>query len=719
MLYINFLYMLQDLLQETGLTQEDIISQVSSEYERWYRFVTTKREVFEQDLKLFNNQKKNKDKIWDSTLFNIHSALMARSYVDRPQSKFVSTKIWRDYIVKNLNATLEEDFNESDIEVLKYQRDWDKFFYWVGIVAKTGWCGVTKQPTFETVDPRNWIPDPDWDYVNWKYSFTWFERQMFRTDLESEGYDEEIIEILNPNTWDFRWSDRSRNDDQVNSDLNPSFKRENAANPNYKIYTHFWEFKWPNGTVKAKVIMWNEQKTIIDADVLVSINKEEKKDHTLIPFPFAFTYWKPRTNNPFGDRVATFVSDVQRAKALIANLRLDKSLAELYPMYLYNTRLIKNKEDLNFGFNKLVAANPLEGESLGNAVAPITRDFRADNSYIIDNSLDQQVEASTSVGKITQGSLPSRRETATTNELQQDNTDINLALSGKVESWGEKQLLKLWLRGYLEKFAEWDVKIVNFNTGFGVIPRELRKKDFLAEKYVRIQVITVAELDKRRDKERLAYANTLPLLQTLERPKAAQNYSYRRFLISSWIPENQVDIEIPLTPQEIVAIENVEALTYWEFVEVKEDYDPLTHLIAIKAAPQELNTMIYRQSLLDLYKAQGGNPEQLTQVPHLWLLRYQLVYEGEYLLNDAAVCIDNEELESVGHRVFAELIVHDRLDFDLFPFWQRKVHHTLLGIFFTAKGRNIGHFGPFLLLPDVLRIGIRLHHDHPDPAIGV
>lgn len=61
---------------------------------------------------------------------------MARSYVDRPQSKFVSTKVGRDYIVKNLNATLEEDFNEQDMEILKYQRDWDKFFYGVGIIAK-------------------------------------------------------------------------------------------------------------------------------------------------------------------------------------------------------------------------------------------------------------------------------------------------------------------------------------------------------------------------------------------------------------------------------------------------------------------------------------------------------------------------------------------------------------------------------------------------------
>ena len=611
--------MLSDTLKEikklTWLSETDIISQISSEYERGYRFVVNKREIFETDLRLFNNQKKNKDKIGDTTLFNVHSALMARSYVDRPQSKFVSTKVGRDYVVKNLNATLEEDFNEQDIEILKYQRDWDKFFYWVGIVAKIGWDGCTKSPKFETVDPRNWIPDPDGDYVNGHYSYTGFEKQMFKTDLEALGYSDKIIETLNPNTWDFRGSDRSRTDDQVNADLNTSYKQENSQNPNYKIYTHFGIFTWTKWTVKAMFIMGNEQKTIVDGELLKAVKKEEKKDASLIPFPFAFTYWKPRTNNPFGDRVPTFLSDVQRAKALIANLRLDKSMAELYPMYMYNTRLIKNKEDLNFGFNKLIAVNPLEGESLDNAARPIQRDVRADNSFVIDQSLDSQVEASTSIGAVTQWSTPDKRETATTNNLVQDNTDINLALAAKVESWGEKQFIVLWLRGYLEKFSDWDRKLVNLNTWFGIIPRELRKKDFLSETSVRIQVITIAELDKRKDKERLAYANTLPLLQTLERPKAAQNYSYRRYLTSSWIPEAQVEIEIPLTPQEIVAIQNVELLSFGEFVEVAWDYDPLTHLIAIKAAPQELNVMVYRQSLLDLYTAQWGDQAwALTQV---------------------------------------------------------------------------------------------------------
>ena len=53
--------MLKDLLKATGLKETDIISQISNEYERGYRFVTSKREQFETDLKLFNNQKKNKE----------------------------------------------------------------------------------------------------------------------------------------------------------------------------------------------------------------------------------------------------------------------------------------------------------------------------------------------------------------------------------------------------------------------------------------------------------------------------------------------------------------------------------------------------------------------------------------------------------------------------------------------------------------------------------
>jgi len=54
-----------------------------------------------------------------------------------------------------------------------------------------------------------------------------------------------------------------------------------------------------------------------------------------------------------GFRVADYVRDVQINKSKIANLQLDKSKAELYPMYLFNADYVKGS-DLGFGFNKFI-----------------------------------------------------------------------------------------------------------------------------------------------------------------------------------------------------------------------------------------------------------------------------------------------------------------------------------------------------------------------------
>jgi hypothetical protein len=75
--------------------------------------------------------------------------------------------------------------------------------------------------------------------------------------------------------------------------------------------------------------------------------------------PFAFSYWRP-DGTPTGMRVTAITGDIQRVKAEFSNLRLDKSKAELYPMYLRNKRLIPNATDLEFGFNKIIDVNPLE-----------------------------------------------------------------------------------------------------------------------------------------------------------------------------------------------------------------------------------------------------------------------------------------------------------------------------------------------------------------------
>lgn len=95
--------------------------------------------------------------------------------------------------------------------------------------------------------------------------------------------------------------------------------------------------------------------------------------------------------------------------------------AELYPMYLYNKDYVSGK-DLAFGFNKgIPISTGIDGASvnLDNIVRPVQKDLRIDTSFAVEQSLDRQVEKSTSIGEVVQGTTPDRKETLGTNQLIQ------------------------------------------------------------------------------------------------------------------------------------------------------------------------------------------------------------------------------------------------------------------------------------------------------------
>ena len=125
------------------------------------------------------------------------------------------------------------------------------------------------------------------------------------------------------------------------------FTTEGFGKDIFDVYTHFTHV---NGK-KIWVVTCNLDSYILNTGVCEAGSSLEEKNEEAITFPLAFYYWKPDRDNPFGDRIANYVRDVQIQKAEIANLRLNKMRAELYPMYLYNKAYI-NQKDLSFGFNK-------------------------------------------------------------------------------------------------------------------------------------------------------------------------------------------------------------------------------------------------------------------------------------------------------------------------------------------------------------------------------
>ena len=93
----------------------------------------------------------------------------------------------------------EYDNNEQDYQQLYYQKEQDRYFFWVGIRYRYGWDDIRKMPKFMVINPMSWIPDPIpsqiWNFDGSGYRFHWFEFTTTIMELISDGtYDKEALD---------------------------------------------------------------------------------------------------------------------------------------------------------------------------------------------------------------------------------------------------------------------------------------------------------------------------------------------------------------------------------------------------------------------------------------------------------------------------------------------------------------------------------------------
>lgn len=389
---------------------------------------------------------------------------------------------------------------------------------------------------------------------------------MYKSELIAEGLWNE--DLNSSQTGEIHMNPKK--EDQAATGVNSYETSDADANPTYRIYYHFAHYMGEKGETIGMTISGNNN------DVFLA-------SKTLSTMPFSFKYWNP-DGTLTGIRVPQITGDIQRVKAEIANLRLDKSKSELFPMYLRNTRMIPNKSDLTFGLNKVIDANPFEGENLSNALTPVQKDYRVDQSFIIDQNLDRQVQTTTNVNKVTLGSSPERREAVGVVDQMMDSSDTMMAFRAKIEAWGEKQKLRLYLNGLREDLKDGDKKEIDVITSYGIITREVGRKDLILKENIKIKVTTAIEKNAKDEKLKAAYGQAIGMAQTLPLTESANKFMYRDFFKTQGLDAEKVERIIDYTPDEIAAMMNVDLLNEGIEVEVKMDYDPMTHLTAIKSA---------------------------------------------------------------------------------------------------------------------------------------
>lgn len=562
----------KSFLKKIWLDKSELLKIVREERQSGEDFSYNFKMEIEADIKLRKNKrdkKKDEKLVWDSTLFNTHSALVARSYQAKNTIKIKKDKDWIEREVEMLNNVLNEDNNSAIEKAQKYYLYVDKYDTWIAIRWRIGWDWVYKRNITSIVNPLTWIMDPNWDYFLWQYKFTWFFGIESKAKLKKEWYD--VDNLLKTYS---EWAIDTKERMQRLLWLMPDFFEQDLTD----IYYHFTNIDWKRIYTKTASL-----DTVLLEWWFIEPNSslEEKNPEAIMP-PFAFYYRKPDRDNPFWDRIANYIRDVQLQKAEIANLRLNKMRAELYPMYIYNSDLVSGK-DLSFWFNKWIPVKMwMWGQqfNIWNVMTPVPKDLRVDTSFQVEASLDRQVEKSTSIWEVVQWTTPSRKETLWTNNLIQTNTDVNLQINEEIHSIWDEQWIKFWFGWYYQNFKDWDKKLVYAWSQTGQSALMLKRKDFIYEWNLSLSLEWSLAREDRLKKELAATVQVTPLIMADLNPAAKVNW--QRFLTeTAWIPDYIVNSTIFDTPQMMTQKLENESLKENIFVPITPNDDHEQHLIAM------------------------------------------------------------------------------------------------------------------------------------------
>jgi hypothetical protein len=77
--------------------------------------------------------------------------------------------------VDNLNAVLQQDYDDDDMLAVDLYGNFFRLVMGIYIKVAIGWEGKKKANKFNYVDPRIWIPDPNGNYATGEFAYSGFE----------------------------------------------------------------------------------------------------------------------------------------------------------------------------------------------------------------------------------------------------------------------------------------------------------------------------------------------------------------------------------------------------------------------------------------------------------------------------------------------------------------------------------------------------------------
>lgn len=583
-----------------------LIKQASSEWEQGWWFMKPKWDEWALRLKLFNNQKRDKESVGDTTMFSVFQTVLAGLYEDRLAASFSPREIGDDEIAENLDLVADYDYDIMEKDIIDYEWDFETLFFGRGLLCVMDFDEDTLTPSPYVWNRMVTVRDPEASSVNGDRSGRGASRFLYREIRMTKEQLQENAEYFG---YENIKATGAKNDTKSPLD---QYMRDTADAAGLGDVQKFSNTDGDNATLRLRegFTRWNGKLCFVTfADNGKTVIRYQELDRKTIPivdrvlFPIPNTFDSPS--------IPDFTEDKQRARAVALNLSLKGVKANLHPMYLFNKNKIDERQDFNFAFNKFI---PVEGDPNG-AVVPMFKDhIKQDVSFIME-TLASSAERATGTPDIKQGAQPDAQNTATRDALVARGSDSRYSLAARIFGWSERRFWQEYYNHLKENMDEGvHEKMVRVVGALGAAWRPFKKKDLVVpegnpDPNIKIESKSVS--DARRHNEAQLFRDYIKLAAT--DPTAQIRSAMRHYGKLIGMKQDLVEQIYPPTIDELRAEEENMMINEGQKAIVMAEDDHYLHLQIHNKLPDSPYKTAHMNAHKKALIIQKMNPELIPQ----------------------------------------------------------------------------------------------------------
>lgn len=590
-----------------------LLEQIKAEFTTGDEYMKPKRKQILKRLEKHIKQNKEPWLVNINMVSNTIDTLIAWSYIDEPQVKFVA----RDNFLEseqadNLNYMFKFDTKEQDYQQLDYQVQRDRYFFGLGIKYRYWYDTVRSCPIFYAVNPMTAIFDPTPTMVGkfnasqYKYFGFTMTDSMFNLKNDKQ-YNKKALSELTQSSID---NDQELMKQALSISDNTNYVCENLLlNYSVTIYHHFTIYGWKKYLITTDA----DKKLILRQEEINPVLKEEKEDDSLVPRPFAFYFYKPERWKVLWVSIPDMLDDKEEAKTVLINASLIKARLEAFGgKFIVNSRLIKNKEDIlkpSTWPQYIFTNDKLQpNENLSNVMSEIPTATIKQDVLTMNQILEREWVMDTKQDQMQMWVVPDKSMTKAEQQSVQANANMLSSLNMKTYLRWEYDFAFLRWRTYQEYFSVSDEKFALINQDFEWKSIGIKKDMFKTKNNPFIITGSKSDIEAMNEKQKNYWNATLPIiLNDPDIPKISKLIAKRFTAKLNWMPQNNINQIYALLPEERDAKGMVEyyinddEMPLWLFEDPNADY--LTYWIYIQKA-NDNNTKEKVLNVLEKYLMQ-------------------------------------------------------------------------------------------------------------------